>query len=145
MKLLQHSPYFWNNCLQARVACELVPMPKRVLIADDSEVVRRAVQISVEERTGLKVCATTADGPDTIATALRLRPDIVILDVSMPAMNGIEVATILKKRLSSAKIILFTMFAEYVGTKVAQAAGVDIVLDKPEGLSTLLQSLSSML
>jgi len=119
-------------------------MSKRVLIADDSEVVRRAVQLSLEDRPGLEVCATTDNGPETVATALALQPDIVILDVLMPGMNGIEVASILRKRLGSAKIILFTMFAEYVGTKVAQAAGVDIVLDKPEELSTLLQSLSSM-
>jgi two-component system, NarL family, response regulator DesR len=74
----------------------LPSMPKRVLIADDSEVVRRAVQPSVEERTGLEVCATTENGPQTIITALALRPDIVILDVLMPGMNGIEVASVLR-------------------------------------------------
>src|SRR5215470_11206495 len=102
-------------------------MPKRVLIADDSDVVRRAVQDSIEERTGLKVCATTENGPDTIVKALAVQPDIVILDVLMPGMNGIEVASVLRKRLANAKIILFTMFGEYVGTKVAATSGVDII------------------
>ena len=120
-------------------------MRKRVLIADDNEVVRRVVKHCLEKRTGLEVCATTQNGPETVAVALALQPDIIILDVLMPGMNGIEVASVLRKRLANITIILFTMFGEYVGTKVAATSGVDIILDKPDGVSALLQSLSSML
>jgi len=117
----------------------------RALIADDSEAVRRAVRDALEERPGIEVCATTGNGPETLAVALELRPDIVILDVLMPGMNGLEVAKVLRKRQAKTKIILFTMFGDSIGTEVAAAAGVDIVLQKPDGLSKLIASLEGML
>jgi DNA-binding NarL/FixJ family response regulator len=64
--------------------------------------------------------------------------------VLMPKLNGIEVASILRKNLPSAKIILFTMYGEYVKT-LAHSAGVDIVLPKPDGLSPLMRAVDLVL
>jgi DNA-binding NarL/FixJ family response regulator len=75
---------------------------------------------------------------------LALRPDLIILDVLMPQLNGIEVASLLKKNLPEAKIILFTMYGEYVQT-LASAAGVDVVLPKPDGLTPLMRAIESVL
>src|SRR5262249_23489373 len=111
----------------------------------DSPVVRRVMRACLEERADIEVCAQTANGLETVNAALDLRPDLIILDVLMPGLNGIEVATILKKSLSDAKIILFTMFGDYIGTTVASTAGVNIILPKPEGLPALVKAVNSLL
>jgi DNA-binding NarL/FixJ family response regulator len=119
-------------------------VPIRVLIADDNETVRGLIRQFLEERTDVDVCAETGDGREAVDTALRLAPDLVILDVLMPKLNGIEVASILRKSLPAAKMILFTMYGEHVRA-LASAAGVDIVLPKPDGLSPLKQAVESVL
>lgn len=119
-------------------------MPKRVLIADDSEIVRGLIRSFVETRANVEVCAEAGDGREAVDTALALLPDILILDVVMPQLNGLEVASVLKKRLPAAKMILFTMYGEYVRS-VAAAAGVDIIVAKPDGLMPLLQALDTLL
>jgi DNA-binding NarL/FixJ family response regulator len=119
-------------------------MHRRVLIADDSEVVRGLIRTFLERRPSIKVCGETGDGQETVDAALRLEPDLIILDVLMPKLNGIEVASILRKNLPNAKIILFTMYGEYVKT-LAYSAGVDIVLPKPDGLTPLIRAVDSVL
>jgi DNA-binding NarL/FixJ family response regulator len=99
----------------------------------------------LEERADIEVCAQTSNGLETVNAAMDLRPDLIILDVLMPGLNGIEVASILKKSRSAAKIILFTMFGDYIGNTVASTAGVNIVLPKPEGISALVEAINSLL
>ena len=120
-------------------------MPKRVLIADDNKFVRRAIRTLLTKWPNVEVCAETDDGRKTVDTALALRPDLLILDVRMPQLNGIEVASILKKSLPEAKTILFTMYSDQIGTDLASAAGVTVVLPKLDGLPALVKALDSFL
>lgn len=120
-------------------------MPKRVLIADDNDITRKMIRACIEKQTEMEVCAETVDGRETVDTALALRPDLLILDVLMPGFNGMEVAWILKKSLPEAKTILFTMYGDFFGSKIASAAGVNLILPKPEGLSSLAQAVNSLL
>src|SRR5262249_44150266 len=143
---LQHHPYSLSFRTKDKFEDSSADnMTKRVLIADDSPVVRRVMRACLEERADIEVCGQTANGLETVNAAMDLRPDLIILDVLMPGLNGIEVAKILKRSVSSAKIILFTMFGDYVGNAVAAAAGVNIVLPKPDGLSALVQAVNSLL
>jgi DNA-binding NarL/FixJ family response regulator len=119
-------------------------MRKRVLIADDSDVVRELIRSFVEMRTDVEVCAETADGRQTISAALALRPDILILDVVMPELNGLQVVSAVRSKLPHAKVILFTMYGNYVKS-VAESIGVDIIIAKPDGLTPLLRALDSFL
>jgi DNA-binding NarL/FixJ family response regulator len=119
-------------------------MSRRVLIADDCEVVRSLIREFLERAVDVEVCAETSDGQETVDAALRLEPNLIILDVLMPQLNGIEVASILSKSLPSAKIILFTMYGDYVKT-LANTAGVAVVLPKPDGLSPLIKAVTSVL
>ena len=129
-----------------RVLQEAHPrMPKRVLIADDNDITRKMIRACIEKQTEVEVCAETVDGRETVDTALALRPDLLILDVLMPGFNGMEVAWILKKGLPEAKTILFTMYGDFFGSKIASAAGVNLILPKPEGLSSLAQAVNSLL
>jgi DNA-binding NarL/FixJ family response regulator len=82
--------------------------PVRVLIADDHEIVRRGVRTVLEGQAGWIVCGEASTGREAVAKALDLRPDIVILDISMPELNGLE-ATRQIRRAVPAKILILTV------------------------------------
>jgi DNA-binding NarL/FixJ family response regulator len=119
-------------------------VPTRVLIADDSELVRGLIRRFLEKKGDVEVCAETGDGQQTIDAAMALSPDLLILDVVMPKLNGIAVASILKKSLPKTKTIVFTMYGDYV-KNVALAAGVNVVVSKPDGICALLQAVEALL
>lgn len=70
---------------------------------------------------------------------------MLILDVVMPGLNGVEVAGILKKRLPAATIILFTMYEDAVSKNLTERAGVDIVIEKSRGLRLLTEKITSVI
>jgi DNA-binding NarL/FixJ family response regulator len=118
---------------------------KRVLIADDSRAVRSVLRNYLDQRGDLEICAQVADGREAVDAALSLKPDLLILDVVMPELNGIEVAAIVSKSLPQAKIIVFTLYGDYVGKTLASVAGIHVILPKPEGLSSLIEAVDSLL
>jgi DNA-binding NarL/FixJ family response regulator len=120
-------------------------MPKRVLIADDSLHVRDVLRMFLEKVEEIEICGEAVDGLDAVEKAVQLVPDLVLLDLAMPQMNGAEVASILKKKMPGMRIILFTMYNENVGKSLTSAVGVDVVLSKPDGLSQVLRSVKSLL
>ena len=120
-------------------------MPKRVLIADDSLHVRDVLRMFLGKVEEIEICGEAVDGLDAVEKAVQLVPDLVLLDLAMPQMNGAEVASILKKKMPGMRIILFTMYNENVGKSLTSAVGVDIVLSKPDGLSQVLRSVKSLL
>ena len=119
-------------------------MMKRVLIADDNKIVRKMLKLVLAKVPGVTVCAETADGRAAVESALALRPDLLILDVRMPELNGIEVASIVRQNLPEAKTLLFTMYGDLVGPKLASCAGVEIVLPKVEGASALVDAIKKI-
>ena len=119
-------------------------VPTRVLIADDSELIRGLIRRFLEMKTDVEVCGETADGQQTIDAAMALSPDLLILDVVMPKLNGIEVASVLKKNLPKTKTIAFTMYGDYV-KNAALAAGVSVIVSKPDGILALLQAVEALL
>lgn len=70
---------------------------KKILIVDDSEAVRAAVRFRLESQDGLQVCGEAVDGTDAIEKTKLLQPDLILLDLNMPRMNGAAAASILKK------------------------------------------------
>jgi CheY-like chemotaxis protein len=95
-------------CLSA-IQLSRCQMPYRVLVADDNAGVRRAIRWYLEQRTAVEVCAEAENGLEAVDKALALKPDLLILDVGMPGLNGIEASGVLKKKLPEAKIVLFTI------------------------------------
>jgi YesN/AraC family two-component response regulator len=74
-------------------------VPKCILIVDDNETVRQMLRHFLEAETGFRVCGEAVDGYDAIEKAHELQPDLIILDLTMPRMGGIEAAKILKQML----------------------------------------------
>jgi len=119
--------------------------PIRILIADDSASMRKVLRSFLEELSNLEICAVARDGAEALESARVLKPDILILDVAMPQLNGVEVASIAKKMLPRAKVILFTMYDDRIGETLAKHAGVDVVLAKTGGITALTDKITSVL
>jgi DNA-binding NarL/FixJ family response regulator len=116
-----------------------------ILIADDNRSIRLLLRSFVETKTQFTVCGEAENGTDAVEKAQQLQPDLVLLDLSMPLLNGAEAAFVLKRIVPQTKIILFTMHADNVGGTLMTTAGVDLVLSKAEGLVKLEQHLNALL
>jgi two-component system response regulator YesN len=117
----------------------------RILIVDDLEPMRKLIRAYLHEETGFLVCGEATDGLDAIDKAQKLKPDLIILDASMPRMNGIEAAPKLKKILPQTPIILFTSHERMMHGFDAREIGVDAVMTKDRGLFPLKESVKALL
>jgi DNA-binding NarL/FixJ family response regulator len=120
-------------------------VPKCILIVDDLEYVRKIVRDFLENESGFEVCGEAVDGLDAIQKAKELSPDLIILDLSMPRMNGFEAARILKNLLPETPIVMLTSHDPAVLGYDAHAAGIDEVVKKDGDLSPLMASLQELL
>ena len=119
-------------------------MSNRLLIVDDDAVIRSVIRAFVEAD-GYKVCGEAADGFGAVKQATELQPDVILLDLSMPRLNGAEAAIVLRHAMPLVPILLFTMHGDDFGEKFASAIGVRVVFSKPEGLSKLGEHLKTLL
>jgi DNA-binding NarL/FixJ family response regulator len=119
-------------------------MGNGLLIVDDDAIIRSVIR-SFVEADGYKVCGEAADGLEAIEQAAKLQPDLILLDLAMPRLNGAEAASVLRHAMPRVPILLFTMYADDFGEKLAAATGVHLVLSKPEGLSKLGGHLKALL
>jgi len=94
---------------------------KRVLVADDQDRTLTAVSALLGE--SFEVVGLASDGQMALEAALRLEPDLLVLDVSMPNMNGIEVAKELKKRINGPRIVFLTVYEDHEVLANCFAAG----------------------
>ena len=120
-------------------------MPKQLLIADDSYLVRETIKNVLAGRTDIAVCGEASNGLEAVEKARTLKPDLVLLDLAMPEMNGAETASVLKMTVPGVRIILFTMYSENVGNYLTSALGIDAVLSKPDGMTALLGAVEAAL
>jgi len=108
--------------------------PVRILIADDHEVVRRGVRALLEVHPAYQICAEAVDGRDAVEKATRLRPDLVLLDIGMPGLTGLEAARQILKTSPSSEILILTMHeSEQVIREVLTAGARGYVLKSDAG------------
>ena len=81
----------------------------RILIADDHEAVRSGLRAILEAHPGWEVVAEAADGKEAVAKALEMKPDVAILDYSIPLVNGVEATRQIRKRNPKTEVLIFTM------------------------------------
>jgi DNA-binding NarL/FixJ family response regulator len=117
---------------------------KQVLIADDSKTVRRILRLFLQAQRNIAVCGEAANGVEAIEQARKLQPDLILLDLAMPELNGAEAASVLKKMMPRVPIIVFTMYSENIGKSLTSAIGVDMVLSKPDGMMALMEAVQSL-
>jgi DNA-binding NarL/FixJ family response regulator len=119
-------------------------MSKNILIVDDSDITRKIIRLFLEIQIGFEVCGEAVDGLDAIEKAKKLKPDLILLDLAMPRMNGIEAASVIKGMMPPVSIVLFTMYKETVGKALASAVGIDAVLSKLDGGWKLLEYVQTL-
>jgi DNA-binding NarL/FixJ family response regulator len=112
-------------------------MLKRILVVDDSAATRGLVRTFIESRSGYQVCGEAADGLEGIQKGRELKPDLIVLDYSMPRINGLRAAVILHEIVPNAPIILLTFYKDVIPIRLAQAAGVASIVSKGDNLTTL--------
>jgi CheY-like chemotaxis protein len=108
-------------------------MPNSIFIVDDNSDVRAGIRRQLE-LSGFAVCGEARDGIDALDMLTRVRPDLIILDMSMPRMNGVDAARELKHISPNVPVILYTAFADVFRRKQALPEGVSEVVAKGENL-----------
>jgi DNA-binding NarL/FixJ family response regulator len=112
-------------------------MHKRILLVDDNALIRGLVRLCIESRHGFEVCGEAADGVEGIEKGRELKPDLIVLDYSMPRINGLQAAEILHQAAPNTPIILLTIYKDAIPIRLARTSGVDSVLSKTEQLTIL--------
>ena len=107
-------------------------MQRRVLVADDDGLVRKLLSNLFKDEAGYELCAAAKNGEEAIALAKLHQPDLIVLDFSMPVMNGVEAARELKKIMPNVPIILFTLFSPAATELALGEFSVDRIVPKAE-------------
>lgn len=121
-------------------------MPAKILLVDDSEQVRASVRLSIEQQTDWMVCGEAENGAVALSMVASLKPHLVILDLSMPGMNGLETARRISTISPGMPMIMFTMHDARLLLKEAQGAGIKHVFSKEDGFSdNVFEAMKAML
>jgi DNA-binding NarL/FixJ family response regulator len=116
----------------------------RVLVVDDSEVVRRGICQILQSQADIEVICEAADGADAVRKAREHRPDIVLLDITMPVMNGFEAARRIKHELPSTLILMVSQFDSAPFQREAITAGASGYVVKSNAASELIPALRKL-
>jgi len=117
----------------------------RVLVVDDNASVRSLVRQVFESEPEFEISGEAENGLEAVEKAEHLQPDLIILDLSMPVMTGLDAAPLLSKVLPKARIILFTVQEGSEIERLAQAAGIHAVVSKTQAASKLLDQAQTLL
>ncbi|GAC1427837.1 MAG: hypothetical protein NVS1B11_17890 [Terriglobales bacterium] len=115
-----------------------------ILIVDDNAAVRRSLRRVLESHPQWEVCGEAANGCEAITKAQQLQPDLIVLDLSMPVMNGLDAAGAIKGLMPDISILMFTVCSNSQLERVATAVGVNAVSSKLEP-SALLECVEKIL
>lgn len=118
-------------------------MAKTVLVADDNSLIRKALCKLFEVEEDYDICAEATNGREAIDLALKCRPDLIILDMSMPVMNGMEAARELKRIMPDVPIILFTQYANMGKAVIGTEHTIDRIVSK-DNADALLEEVRSL-
>lgn len=117
---------------------------KCILIVDDSPLIRRSLRASLEQG-GWMVCEEAKNGRDGIIKAQQIHPDLIVLDLAMPVMGGLEAARELQHLMPATPLVMFTTFSNSFLNHEALSVGICAVFDKSEGAAPLLNSIQRLL
>src|SRR4051794_13976212 len=105
-------------------------MTIRILVVDDIQGIRRSLRLYLEQEADLEVCGEAENGRSAVDQVLGLRPDVVVMDLSMPVMNGLEAARAIKEVAPDTRILMFTLHTYPQLEAEAKKAGIANVLSK---------------
>src|SRR5262245_41275555 len=112
-------------------------MTSSILIADDNAVIRKILRDTLGVQAGWQICGEARNGREAIQKARELHPDLIVLDLSMPELNGLEAARVLKNAMPSVPLVMFTSFQTNYLAQEARAAGVAELVLKSDPLKLI--------
>ena len=116
----------------------------RILIVDDSDFARTGLKVLLAGRSDCEICGEANDGRQAVMKAIDLNPDMVILDYSMPGMDGLHVAQEIYKALPATHILICTLFPSRELEREAMKYGIRHVISKAEMSKTLVAVLEDL-
>lgn len=119
--------------------------PVRILIADDHEVVRRGIAAQISQRPDWAVIAEATNGRDAVTLALRHKPHLIVLDLSMPELNGLAAASKIAAALPEARILILTVHDSEQVVREVLAAGAQGYILKSDAGRILMAALDTLL
>ena len=117
--------------------------PVRIMLADDHTIVRQGLARLLEDHQGLKVVGEAINGQAAVEKAMKLKPDIIIMDIAMPRMNGIEATKRIRKQLPETKIIILSMYSHEHYIHELLECGVSGYLLKDSGGRDIIKAIDS--
>ena len=105
-------------------------MAVKILIADDHEIVRQGIRRVLEAKPEWQICGEAANGQEAVRMAQELAPDVIIMDVTMPVMNGFEAAERLRDMKCKTKIVILTTYEDDEYIHAAFSAGANAYVAK---------------
>jgi DNA-binding NarL/FixJ family response regulator len=116
----------------------------RVVLAEDQAIVRQAVSLLLEYHEELEVVGTAGNGREAVEAAERFEPDVVLMDLAMPAMNGIEATRLIRKRVPNCRVLLLTAHADHQQLVEALRAGVSGCVVKRSDVAELVLAIQTV-
>jgi DNA-binding NarL/FixJ family response regulator len=116
-----------------------------VLIVDDNAYIRQALCELFKKEADFEVCGDAENGKKAIEKARELRPDLIVLDLSMPVMNGFDAARVLKRLMPTVLLIMYSAFGDKVAERQARLIGISEVVSKSEHASVLIHKARGLL
>ena len=117
----------------------------RILIADDHELMRRGLRSILATRPDWEVCGEAVDGSDAIEKTKMLQPDVLVLDISMPRVNGLEVARAVRRDYPRTQVVILSQYDESEMRPYAIEAGARGYVSKAEASRQLLAAIESLI
>ena len=113
-------------------------MVHTVMIVDDNLLVRRGLRRLFQLEEDFEVCGDAENGREAVEKAQDLHPDLILLDLSMPVMNGLDATRVLKRVLPEVPILMYSAFCDSFTEREARSAGVSALVSKSERMSVLV-------
>ncbi len=121
-------------------------MKPKILIVDDHEIVREGIRtLLAKSRTDWEVCGEAANANDALDAVKQLKPDVVILDITMPGMSGLEAAQRMKKLDVTSRVLIFTMHESGPLGAEVRRAGADGFVLKSQAARDLVRAIQTLL
>jgi len=120
-------------------------MAKTILIVDDNADIRQALCEQFKCESDFEVCGEAVNGKEAIAKARELQPDLIVLDLSMPVMNGLDAARILKQMMPLTPLIMYSLFGDAFAEQQARLIGISEVVSKSQPAAILVRKARKLL